>query len=66
MSPRRSAGFQNLKHARNVLTNGGSADAYAARPSRRVYLTVYWRDKESDSRGRETLGVWPGTLVERT
>lgn len=54
------AGFQNLKHAQNVLKNGGNRPN--ARPGHRVYLTVYWRDKESDTRGRETLAIWLGTL----
>lgn len=54
------AGFHNLKHAQNVLKNGGSRPN--ARPGHRLYLTVYWRDKESDTRGRETLSIWLGTL----
>lgn len=54
------AGFQNLKHAQNVLKSG--ANRLAARSGHRVYLTVYWRDKESDTRGRDTLSIWLGTL----
>jgi hypothetical protein len=54
------AGFQNLKHAQNVLRAGGNRSN--ARPGHRLYLTVYWRDKESDTRGRETLSIWLGTL----
>jgi hypothetical protein len=54
------AGFQNLKHAQNVLRSGGNRSN--ARPGHRLYLTVYWRDKESDTRGRETLSIWLGTL----
>lgn len=56
----KSAGFQNFKHARNVLNNG--TDRPHARSGHRLYLTVYWRDKESDTRGRETLTIWLGTL----
>jgi Domain of unknown function (DUF5623) len=56
----RSAGFQNFKHARNVLTKG--PERTHTRPGHRLFLTVYWRDKDSDSRGRETLTVWLGTL----
>lgn len=54
------AGFQNFRHAQNVLKNGGNRPN--ARPGHRLYLTVYWRDKESDTRGRETLSIWLGTL----
>jgi hypothetical protein len=54
------AGFQNFKHAQNVLKSGGNRPS--ARPGHRVYLTVYWRHKQSDTRGRETLSIWLGTL----
>jgi len=54
------AGFQNFKHARNVLGSGGNRPQ--ARPDHPLYLTVYWRDKESDTRGRETLKILLGTL----
>ena len=54
------AGFQNLKHAQNVMKNG--ANRPNARPGHGVYLTVYWRDKESGTRGRETLSVLLDTL----
>jgi hypothetical protein len=50
------AGFQNFKHAQNVLNNGGPP------PGHLVYLTAYWRDKSSDTRGRETLSIRLGTL----
>jgi hypothetical protein len=56
----KSAGFQNFKHARNVLGNGGNRPH--ARPGHPLYLTVYWRDKESDTRGRETLKILLATL----
>lgn len=55
-----SAGFQNFKHASNVLKDG--RDQLHARSGHRLFLTVYWRDKESDTRGRETLTIWLGTL----
>lgn len=54
------AGFQNLKHAQNVLGSRGSRPK--ARPGHRLYLTVYWRDKELGTRGRETLSIWLCTL----
>lgn len=54
------AGYQNLKHAQNVLRSGGNRPL--ARRGHRLYLTVYWRDKDLDTRGRETLNIWLGTL----
>ncbi len=56
----KSAGFQNFKHARNVLGDGESRPR--VRPGHPLYLTVYWRDKESDTRGRETLKILLSTL----
>lgn len=54
------AGFQNLKHAQNALKGGGNRPN--TRPGHRLYLTAYWRDKELETRGRETLSIWLGTL----
>lgn len=54
------AGYQNLKHAQNVLKVGGNRPV--ARQGHRLYLTVYWHDKESNARGRETLSIWLGSL----
>lgn len=54
-----SAGFQNFKHARNVLKDDSSHQRASA--GHRVFLTVYWRDKESASNGRETLTLWLDT-----
>lgn len=44
-----AAGFENFRHAQNVLPDGQS------HPRHPVFLTVYWRDKKSGERGRETL-----------
>ena len=43
------AGFQNFRHARNQLTKNPTP-----RRSHRVFVTAYWRDMESGTRGRET------------
>jgi hypothetical protein len=44
-----AAGFENFRHAQNVLPDGHS------HPRHPVFLTAYWRDKKSGERGRETL-----------
>lgn len=51
----RMAGFQNFRHARNMLHDGGGPERQ--RTSHRTYITVYWRDRESKRNGRETLSV---------
>lgn len=55
----RSASFENFRHARNVLPPGAASQR--ARPRHRVFLTMYWRDNESDTGGRETLTLWLGS-----
>lgn len=57
----RLAGFQNLKHAQNVLKGGSSR--LPPRQGHHIYLTAYWHDKESDTRGRETLSICLSTLL---
>lgn len=47
------AGFQNLRHAQNVL--GGTKATKP--PVFRVFLTAYWRDSEAATSGRETLTI---------
>lgn len=49
----RAAGYQNFRHAGNVLRS--RPPLQAPHPPQRVYLTAYWKDKESGSSGRETL-----------
>lgn len=51
-----AAGYQNFRHARNVLGD-------AAKPKRRggrhrVFLTAYWKVREGSESGRETLSIW--------
>lgn len=55
------AGFENYRHARNKLKVAAQS---SAKPSarHRVYITVYWHDKQSGERGRETLSLQLATL----
>lgn len=50
-----AAGYQNFRHAGNALS--GRPPTEARRPRHRVYLTAYWKDRESGSSGRETLSL---------
>ncbi len=50
----RLAGFENFRHAGNVLPPSKEKRS-SVRPQHRVFLTVYWREKKTDARGRETL-----------
>lgn len=50
-----AAGYDNFRHAQRVL--GGSSKPIAAIPNHRLFLTAYWRDRESGSTGRETLAI---------
>ena len=52
----RAAGFQNFRHASNVLRQ--SAAPTRTRPAHRVYITVYWKDRKTGTTGRETLSLW--------
>lgn len=51
----KAAGYQNFRHAGNVLS--GRPPTAARRPRHCVYLTAYWKDKESGGSGRETLSL---------
>jgi len=51
----RSAGFQNFRHASNVLRGG--AEPERLRPGHRVFITVYWKNREAGGDGRETLTI---------
>jgi hypothetical protein len=55
-----SAGFQNFKHAQNVLKGSRAHQSHHA--GHRVFLTAYWSNKESGKKGRETLTLWLDTL----
>lgn len=47
------AGYQNFRHADNVLRLVPGASE--KRPSHYVYLTAYWKDKRAGTSGRETF-----------
>ena len=57
----RLAGFENFRHARNKLQYD-EPKTHKLRNVHRVFLTVYWRDKKTDIRGRETLELHLSTL----
>lgn len=57
----RFAEFENFRHARNILLSD-VGKWQVVRPRHRVFLTVYWREKETDAKGRETLALQLGTL----
>lgn len=48
-------GFENFRHAGNVLTNPSGAARKA--PEHPVLITAYWKDKQTNNRGRETLTI---------
>lgn len=50
-----AAGFQNFAHAGNVLRNTPGTEH--RQPGHPLYLTAYWKDRESNSSGRETLTI---------
>lgn len=52
----RRGGFQNFRHADNVLRAQGSPTKRppAGHP---VLITMYWKDRQTDVRGRETLTI---------
>jgi len=49
------AGYQNFRHAQNFLV-GQHSDA-APQAEHLVFVTAYWRDRETNKRGRETLVI---------
>lgn len=55
------AGFENYRHARNKLKVAAQPQL-SPRARHRVYITVYWHDKQSGGRGRETLTLQLATL----
>lgn len=48
-----AAGFQNFRHAGNVLRCGPRVGN--ARRGHQVFITVYWKDRDRGDSGRETL-----------
>lgn len=51
-----AAGFQNFRHASNVL-RAASKPEYL-RSGHRVFLSAYWKGRDSGASGRETLTIW--------
>lgn len=51
----RQAGYESFRHASNGLPGGGQPIARAIR--HRLYLTGFWKDRDTDVRGRETTWV---------
>jgi hypothetical protein len=51
----RQAGFESFRHAQNRRPGEGPTAAKAAR--HRLYLTGFWKDRDSGARGRETTWV---------
>ncbi|WP_294254850.1 DUF5623 domain-containing protein [uncultured Comamonas sp.] len=49
------AGFQNFRHARNVLR--ATPKSGRPRPGHRIFLTAYWKSREDGTSGRETLTI---------
>jgi hypothetical protein len=58
------AGFQNFRHAQNRLTKNRTPG-----PSHQVFVTAYWRDRDTGASGRETkvvmLSASLGDLITR-
>jgi hypothetical protein len=52
-----TAGFQNFRHASNVLRTTVPKAEHLL-PSYRTFLTAYWKDRENGGSGRETLILW--------
>lgn len=52
----RCGGFQNFNHARNELRSHRSAKKQYSL-EHPVYITVYWKNRESGDSGRETLTI---------
>lgn len=48
-----AAGFQNFRHAGNVLR--AAPQTQRSRPGHSVFLTSYWKDRDGGETGRETL-----------
>lgn len=56
-----SAGFENFRHARNVLCSTSAPSTSISsrrRAGHRLFLTAYWKDRSSGESGRETLCLW--------
>jgi hypothetical protein len=49
----RAAKFENFIHARRVLSNGSQSEFVG----HDLYITAYWRDRDTEASGRETLKI---------
>lgn len=57
----RLAGFENLRHARNVLVGVPATPKSKSgrrRSGHRLFITVYWKNRIGGETGRETLTIW--------
>ena len=52
----RRGGFQNFRHANNTLPALGSPAKHSP-VGHPVFITAYWKDRETGARGRETLTI---------
>ncbi len=52
----RVAGFQNFRHASNVLRTAPKPER--SRSGQRIFLSAYWKGREDGTNGRETLTLW--------
>ncbi len=52
----KAAGFQNFQHARKAIP--GAIKPESLQCVHRVFLTVYWKELNTGSHGRETLAIW--------
>lgn len=52
-----AAGFQNFRHASNVLRTTVPKAEHRL-PGYRTFLTAYWKNRENGGSGRETLVLW--------
>ncbi|MDO8909515.1 MAG: DUF5623 domain-containing protein [Pseudohongiella sp.] len=50
-----AAGFQNFRHADNVLRTVPKQER--PRPGYRIFLTSYWKERKGSASGRETLAI---------
>lgn len=51
----RRAGYESFRHADNKLSESGAS--LAASPRHRLYITGFWKDRDSGTSGRETTWV---------
>lgn len=52
----RLGGFESFRHASNQLTSGNRPKR--AHPKSCVFISIYWKNRDTNSDGRETLVCW--------